>query len=82
VKIYADEQYEVHEGDTVRYVRWNWSLLREDNKFFRKTGTVTDVQRNRPDSVGVHFPHYAKGANILVIAREIRLVHCPHGKEG
>jgi hypothetical protein len=78
MKIYIDVQADVHEGDTVRYVRWSYP----NGKFSGKTGTVVDAGPHRPGAVGVHFPHYPKGANVLAIADEIRLVTCPHeGKE-
>lgn len=76
--IYTDACAEVHEGDTVRYVRWNWSARTADNRFYGKAGTVVDVRKDRPDAVGVHFPHHAKGANVLAVASDLRMVACPH----
>lgn len=72
--IYTDALAEVHLGDTVRYVRYDWKAPR----FYMKTGTVVEVLQNRPGAVGVHFPHYAKGVNVLAIDSDLRLVACPH----
>jgi hypothetical protein len=73
--IYTDAQAEVHVGDTVRYVRYDY---RNQGKFLGRTGTVVDANPRRPGSVGIHFPHHAKGMNVLAVAEEIRLVACPH----
>lgn len=70
--IYTDTQAEVHAGDTVRYVYWDWTTR---GKFYQKTGTVTEL---RPSALGIHFPHYAQGTNLVTIARDARLVSCIH----
>jgi hypothetical protein len=74
MRIYADAQWEVHEGDTVRYVRRG----HPNGKFSGKAGTVVDAGPRRPGAVGVHFPHYPRGINVLAIADDLRLVACPH----
>lgn len=78
MRVYTDACAVVHEGDTVRYVRWHWSRDGKDNRFYEKAGTVVEVLPNRPGAVGVHFPHYAKGVNVLATADDLRMVACPH----
>lgn len=78
MRIYRDGLAEVHEGDIVRYVRWNWSARRTDNRLYKKTGTVVEILPQRPGAVGVHFPHHARGVNVLATADDLRLVSCPH----
>lgn len=69
VKIYTDTQADVHIGDTVRYVRWDYATR---GKFYEKTGTVTELRGT--GGVGIHFPHYAPGTNLVAHASDVRLV--------
>lgn len=73
--IYTDVRTEVHEGDTVRYTCYDW---RNRGKFYGMTGRVVEVLPNRPGAVGIHFPHYAAGVNVLATAGDLRMVACPH----
>lgn len=75
MRVYTDAMAELHAGDTVRYVCYDWATR---GKFYNKTGTVTDIPRHCPGAAGVHFPHHAKGANIRAVAGSLRLVACPH----
>lgn len=71
--IYTDTLAEVHVGDTVRYAYWDFG---DRGKFCGKTGTVTEI---RPvGALGVHFPHYPKGTNLVAGADKFRLVTCTH----
>lgn len=77
MRIWTDTLAEVHEGDTVRYVRWDYGTR---GKFHNRTGTVTEVRS--PGAVGVHFPHYPRGTNLIAVACDVRLVACVHEPEG
>jgi hypothetical protein len=71
--IYLDAQAEVHVGDTVRYVRWDWGTK---GKFYQKTGTVTELRGT--SALGIHFPHHARSTNLVTPADHVRLVRCAH----
>ena len=85
--VYTDTKAEVHVGDTVRYVRYDYHTTverdgytfndyRKPGRFYQQAGTVTEVYNNR--LLGVHFPHYAKGANLHAPGEYFRLVTCTH----
>lgn len=72
MKVYLDETTDVHVSDTVRYVRWDYATR---GKFYNRVGTVTDIRSPvPPGALGVHFPHHAKGANLIASADHFRLV--------
>jgi hypothetical protein len=75
LQIYIDKKAEVHVGDIVRYVNWDYPTR---GKFYKMTGTVTEL---RSGSVGIHFPHYARGTNLVAVTCDVRLVQCLHEKE-
>jgi hypothetical protein len=77
MRIYTDAQAEVHAGDTVRYVRWDYDTR---GKFYGRTGTIVKVldHGRGHGTLGVHFPHHPRGTNLLAIAEHFRLVACPH----
>lgn len=77
VKIYTDTRVDVHTGDTVRYVHWDYGTR---GKFCNKTGTVTELRP--PSALGVHFPHYAQGTNLIAVTDHVRLVRCIHSPDG
>jgi hypothetical protein len=66
--VYRDEQAEVHAGDRVRYVHYDW----QDSRFYRKVGIVTGFQGT--GGIRIHFPHYARGTNLVALTEQVRLV--------
>ena len=68
MKIYLDQKAEVKIGDKVRYIKYRW----DTRKFYMKTGTVTEFRGT--GGIGIHFPHYAAGTNLITAAENVRLV--------
>lgn len=69
MKIFTDALADVHVGDTVRYVHWDYATR---GKFYRMAGTVTELRGT--GALGVHFPHYAAGTNLVAVADHFRLI--------
>lgn len=76
MKVYTDTQADVHVGDTVRYIGWDYVTR---GKFYEKTGTVTELRGT--GGIGIHFPHYAKGTNLVAHAGDVRWVSGAASKE-
>lgn len=74
MKITVDTVADVHIGDTVRFVYYDY---RTRGKFYGLAGTVTELRGT--GWLGVHFPHYARGTNLTGYIGNFRLMQCVHG---
>ena len=73
--LYSDDLVQVHVGDTVRYVQYDW---RTKGRYYYRSGTVTGFGAGGSGAIHVHFRHYRREADLSTVADHLRLVRCIH----